>query len=146
MNAEKTIIEAIRRYPDLYSNRTDVLHHMFIVIGNGYRWSPGGNLVTTYSPREKPRLLMWAAKDISRKIGYLSIENRYHWSNCCKLATMPQNVAPDWFACAHEIYLSLQMVNFKFYDAIEKKQWKDKPFESYSQEKRWKEFRKRMRK
>lgn len=36
----------ILSYPLLYTNRTDVLHHALCVIGNGYRWSEEGTVVS----------------------------------------------------------------------------------------------------
>jgi hypothetical protein len=41
MKLEKQIYRLIWDYPTLYHNRTDALHHFFIVNGNGYHWSNG---------------------------------------------------------------------------------------------------------
>lgn len=38
------VADAIQRYPTLFGCRTDVLHHLFCVNGNGYEWR-GGELV-----------------------------------------------------------------------------------------------------
>lgn len=40
----QTCADLIRRFPTRYANRTQVLHHLFLVPGNGYRWR-GGELV-----------------------------------------------------------------------------------------------------
>lgn len=37
----ESIASAIRNYPMLYNCRTDVLHHMFCIAGNGYYWKNG---------------------------------------------------------------------------------------------------------
>jgi hypothetical protein len=44
MTLNEHIIKVIKLYPTLFTNRTDVLHHLFCVIGNGYDWK-GGRLV-----------------------------------------------------------------------------------------------------
>lgn len=36
-----TCADLIRRCPTTYANRTQVLHHLFLVLGNGYRWVDG---------------------------------------------------------------------------------------------------------
>jgi hypothetical protein len=41
MKLDDHIAYAIRTYPSLYSNRTQVLQHLFCVIGNGYDWHEG---------------------------------------------------------------------------------------------------------
>lgn len=37
----ETVRESIMSYPSLYSNRTQVLHFILAVIGNGYHWVDG---------------------------------------------------------------------------------------------------------
>lgn len=41
MKVQDTLVDCIRRYPSLYKTGGDVLHHLFCVIGNGYRWCDG---------------------------------------------------------------------------------------------------------
>lgn len=40
-NAEIALLNNIMRYPSLYQNKTQVLNHWFLVIGNGMEWSDG---------------------------------------------------------------------------------------------------------
>jgi hypothetical protein len=37
---------AIYKYPTLYKSGGDVLHHLFVVNGNGYEWTKDGDLVS----------------------------------------------------------------------------------------------------
>ena len=41
MRLEKQIYRAIWEYPTLHHNRTEALHALFIIIGNGYHWING---------------------------------------------------------------------------------------------------------
>lgn len=36
-----TIKQCMLRYPTLFSDQFDVMHHLFLVIGNGYQWVDG---------------------------------------------------------------------------------------------------------
>ena len=36
-----TVKSAIWQYPSLFHNRTEVLHHLFCVLGNGFDWEDG---------------------------------------------------------------------------------------------------------
>lgn len=39
-----TVADLIRRFPTSYANRTQALHYLLCVVGNGYRWA-GGELL-----------------------------------------------------------------------------------------------------
>lgn len=41
MTPEKTIKCCLIYYPNLFSNRADVLNHLFLTVGNGYEWVNG---------------------------------------------------------------------------------------------------------
>lgn len=41
MTPEKTIKCCLIYYPTLFSNRADVLNHLFLTVGNGYEWVNG---------------------------------------------------------------------------------------------------------
>jgi len=43
---DEFVRENILAYPLLFTNRTDVLHHALCVIGNGFRWSEEGTVVS----------------------------------------------------------------------------------------------------
>lgn len=43
-SVEETVARQLRNYPGLFENRTQALHHLFCVLGNGYDWV-GGELV-----------------------------------------------------------------------------------------------------
>lgn len=52
-SVNETVRESILRAPSLYGNRTDVLHFILCVLGNGYRWDDNGDVVVSYDePRE----------------------------------------------------------------------------------------------
>lgn len=40
-----TVRRSLYNYPTMHKNRTDVLHYLFCVIGNGYEWSADGRLL-----------------------------------------------------------------------------------------------------
>ncbi len=44
---EETVRNSLLDYPTLFSNRTEIFHHLFCVIGNGYEWNDG-ELVNGY--------------------------------------------------------------------------------------------------
>jgi hypothetical protein len=41
MTPQQTIYAALYNYPSLFSNKAEVMQHMFCVIGNGYQWEDG---------------------------------------------------------------------------------------------------------
>lgn len=66
---------AIYNYPSLFANRTQVLHHLLIVIGNGYKWS-GGVLVNAH-PVELDRTdeeVQWTYRDLYADLAALGEE------------------------------------------------------------------------
>ena len=55
MNINQKIANSIRKYPDMYRCRTDVLHHWFCVNGNGMEWH-NGKLINGYDDASIPSL------------------------------------------------------------------------------------------
>lgn len=51
---DKFVRKSILAYPSLYTNRTQVLHHALCVLGNGYKWSNEGNVVSDSNFEAKP--------------------------------------------------------------------------------------------
>lgn len=47
-SVKATVSEMIYNYPSLFKNRTQALHHLFAVIGNGYEWYEG-ELVSVFN-------------------------------------------------------------------------------------------------
>lgn len=52
MNVEATIQRSLFYYPTLFQNRTQVLHFLFYVIGNGHEWEDG-ELVNIFADRDE---------------------------------------------------------------------------------------------
>lgn len=63
---ENFVRTRILAYPLIYTSRTEVLHHVFCVIGNGYEWSEEGTVVSTdeRSPWNKEEELIRIEKDL----------------------------------------------------------------------------------
>lgn len=131
-DAETTVFNVIHDYPMLFSTRTDVLHFLFAVVGNGYEWV-GGELVEQFPEGEKTDLdrnLEWAlyafadrAYDMRteclsiRQLAQIRAHQRtsvitgpyaragkvVRRSESCALLTMPDDVHDDWRALAEEI-------------------------------------------
>jgi hypothetical protein len=53
--AEKQMLDAVRRFPTLFQNRTQVLVHWFLIIGNGMEWN-NGRLCYCWPDKQRPRL------------------------------------------------------------------------------------------
>jgi hypothetical protein len=67
MSATENFVRSrILAYPLIYSNRTEVLHHVFCVIGNGYKWSEDGTVVPTdeRSPWDQEEQLIKIEEDL----------------------------------------------------------------------------------
>lgn len=105
------IENAIAYYPSLFSSRTEVLHHMFIVLGCGYEWSKG-ELVVLREGNERDRIRRTTAKRLAQR--RTKIANPYPWSSLCNLAIMPGNVKIEWRAAAEEIRSALINQQYKF--------------------------------
>jgi hypothetical protein len=118
MKAEETIQAVFDSYPKLFQTRLEVLHHMFIVPGNGYRWL-NGELVYYDSKEHRRRNPLKAGK------AHQYIENREYdrilgrnneglpgWivaaANERKLELPPDaRPKPDWLAAYNEIKAAL---------------------------------------
>lgn len=99
-SVEQTIEDCIARYPMLFGSRTEVLHHLFIELGCGFRWA-GGALAETYPERTEDRIPRDEAREIAKRT--VQIDNPYPWSDRCNLARIPVDILPDWKAAADEI-------------------------------------------
>ena len=104
LSVEETIKDCIGRYPMLFKSRTEVLHHLFVVLGCGYRWRDGA-LVEIYRERTDYRIPAEKAARIARQTA--AIDDPYPWCNLCNLATLPSDALPDWVAAADEIRAAL---------------------------------------
>lgn len=102
MTLEKTLTEMSLRYSDIFPSREDAIHHLFLVLGNGYDWKDG-ELVdpypdepswnpTTPTYREALELIEngataeWTKAEMD---GDIYCEGKY-------LARLPADVKPDW--------------------------------------------------
>lgn len=47
---DEMVRDNILRYPGIFKNRSDVLHHILCVLGNGFRWSDAGEPVEDVTP------------------------------------------------------------------------------------------------
>lgn len=62
MTVDQVVRQAILHYPTLFQNRTDVLHHLFYVIGNGHAWE-NGEIVDTCGSYENHEPHMYDEND-----------------------------------------------------------------------------------
>lgn len=97
---EIIIEDCIARYPTLFGSRTEVLHHLFIVLGCGYRWFSGA-LVETFPEKQEDMIPREEAKRIAQRTE--QINDPYPWYGSCNLAEMPDDALPEWKAAADEI-------------------------------------------
>lgn len=132
MNVDKTIQAALFHYPTLFQNRTQVLHNLFYVIGNGYEWQDG-ELVNMFADHDKhamDHLSYWdkAAAASNSPVDFLDIKHfelrriqAVHntllgRSHChgpfnlypdipgeARIYQIPDDVKDDWRAAAAEI-------------------------------------------
>lgn len=95
--------DCIAKYPGLFPSRTDVLHHLFVVLGCGYEWQDG-RLVDKHMWDREAREDQISRSE-ARRIAQLKtvIDDPYPWCDLCNLATMPDDVEPDWRVAALEI-------------------------------------------
>lgn len=114
---EKTIIRKIQCWPDLYNSRSEVLHHLFIVLGCGYEWQKG-KLVNKFSHEEIVKISFEEAAEIAKI--KTSIERPYPWSKLCNLALLPKDIKPDWKNASEEITEILKAQNYSFVDSLDK--------------------------
>ena len=67
MSSTESFVQGrILAHPSIYTNRTEVLHNVFCVIGNGYEWSGDGSVVPTdeRSPWDKEEQLIKIEEDL----------------------------------------------------------------------------------
>lgn len=63
-SVDATVERAIFNFPSLYANRTQVLHHLFIVIGNGYEWQNGALVNRDPQPDRSDEDVQWPYRDL----------------------------------------------------------------------------------
>ena len=106
-SVEWTVENMIATYPDLFQSRTQALHHLFVVLGCGYRWKDG-KLIDENSEPVADRIPRTAAKILAQhRIG---LEHHYPWTDMCNLAVMTDDADDDWRAAAEEARNSLPNV------------------------------------
>ena len=101
MNSVDLLVEnLIAQYPSIFGSRTSVLHHLFLVLGNGFEWHKG-KLVDKYKESVADKIPRETAKLIAKLTHH--IDDPYPWCDLCKLATMPESALPEWRLAAEEI-------------------------------------------
>lgn len=70
--ADKQLLAAVRRYPTLFRNRTQLLVHWFLVIGNGMEWN-NGRLCYCWPSKQRPRLDKESAAMIALDHGFSTL-------------------------------------------------------------------------
>jgi hypothetical protein len=61
-SVEEFVRTSILAYPSIFTSRTNVLHHVLCVIGNGYKWSTDGTVVSNTGESIAPWDLETATK------------------------------------------------------------------------------------
>lgn len=114
MSKVDAVIEhKIAKYPSLYHSRTEALHHLFIVLGNGYEWV-NGSIVDNFNMSAKKDEIPRSAAKILAHHRIKEIEHPYPWTSGCLLATMPKDAKPEWKLAAKEIVKVLKNHGYKF--------------------------------
>lgn len=133
MTVDEVVRRSILHYPTLFKNRTDVLHHLFYVIGNGWEWQNGELVDTCGAYEENPLRNIQHDEDdpflgdLNRKrnienrhimdtldervhdlsdLSANSLDGRKHWypdSNYAHIHHIPEDVKPDWAEAAEQI-------------------------------------------
>lgn len=127
---DKTVRTAILCFPTLFKTRGDVLHHLFCIIGNGYRWHKG-ELVHMFPEDDQPWTAENQRKSFAHMGGHADIlkeitekrvkENQavvdnidaavqdltftrsiYPQETTAFLFNIPADVTPDWASAAEE--------------------------------------------
>jgi hypothetical protein len=127
----ETVRNAITCYPSLFATRGDALHHLFLVLGNGYTWHKG-EIVNVFPEDEQPWTpererasfaRMGGNTDLLRELADERIQKHqailsnmdaavqdltftgeriYPQSQYALLLTIPEDVTDDWAAAAEE--------------------------------------------
>ena len=121
MNLNTTITTAIWNYPiffrgeDFKTSRRHVLQHLFLAIGNGFCWHDGELVDKSSNKQIKEKLppnyfkikIPWTTGG-----GILLEEDTrvtrfsfYPLSDYSALASLPDDIRPDWLAAAEEVFL-----------------------------------------
>ena len=103
-SVEWTVENMIATYPSLFYSRTQALHHLFVVLGCGYRWKDG-KLIDEHSEPVRDRIPRKAAQILAQN--RIDLEHPYPWSDLCNLAELPDDADEDWKAAAKEAQDSL---------------------------------------
>ena len=115
-SVEWTVREMIGSYPSLFQSRTQCLHHLFVVLGNGYKWV-GGKLTCVFKGEKRklliPKNALNILADYRPKLS-MFYRHPYPLLQECKLLTIPKNVEQDWEDAAFET------INLVFDNAAER--------------------------
>ena len=127
MNVHDTVRQAMIEYPLLFASRTQVLHHLFWVNGNGYEWL-NGELVD-YQPhklkpykalekgygKEREKALEAFSKFVSKHDEFVDnykipLSNVYPICEYACIMNIPDDVKPDWLEAARESLFDVRIV------------------------------------
>lgn len=56
---DRFVAKQIKKFPSLFHNRTQVLHHVLCVIGNGYEWTDRGTIAYTTPHKSLKSPAVW---------------------------------------------------------------------------------------
>ncbi len=135
MTVEDTIRQSIANFPCLHNNRTEVLHHVFCVLGNGYHWVDGA--LELKFPLEEDHSPFWdepagddiltqvqrqvaQAQNAQSRVILAELDDRcrlqeplpdcYPLYEYAKLLTLPEDIQSDWLEAAQEILTAIEGV------------------------------------
>lgn len=117
---QKQLKRMVENYPSLFRTRFDILNHLFLVIGNGYKWR-NGQLVDVCGDddlepdlRQWPKWIkkeilkswnyQWGVRDCLREKKTFDEVGFYPMCEYSKLATIPKDIQDDWHELALEAY------------------------------------------
>lgn len=70
MTPNETIRRGLYYFPSLYKSRADVLHHLFLVIGNGYEWVDGELVLAYKDPRDTQEPTEHVEEEFQRRMAW----------------------------------------------------------------------------
>jgi hypothetical protein len=108
-SVEWTVRDCIAKYPSLFQSRTQVLHHVFVVLGCGYEWEKGKLVGSKMGPPRKFQIPPHAVEILAAHT--MPIEHPYPWCDMCNLAEMPTDADEDWKAAGEEIRAACGLAN-----------------------------------
>ena len=110
-DVEQAIGAALIAYDTIFLNRADVLNHIFLIPGSGYRWRQGNTYSTLESVGEDPRSMQarvdvsggawpkWRSDELPRSFAEVPT---FRAGSIGLLETIPTDIAPNWKAAIVE--------------------------------------------